>query len=64
MGMYVETDQRWPGGKRAHIGDKVTVTTTSEPAFLRVFGVNGFVTVWHPTWDKARVVQMDDIEPR
>ena len=40
------------------------MTTTSEPAFLRVFGVNGFVTVWHPTWDKARVVQMDDIEPR
>lgn len=52
-----------PTGKLAQQGDKVTVIETAELAYIRVIGVRGHVTVFHPDWSQARVHHISDLTP-
>jgi hypothetical protein len=55
---------RYVNGRTASMGDKVRTMDSQEDCFLRVVGINGMVTVWHPDWDVARVYHITEIEPR
>lgn len=56
---YVEA---YSDGSPAYMGDQVRMTSTGEEAYLRVLGVNGYVTVYHHNWEVARVVHISEIE--
>ena len=57
----------WPhytGGPTAEQGDKVTITATGEPAFVRVTSPAGQLTIWHPSWPQARLCLVDELTQR
>jgi hypothetical protein len=55
---------KYANGRTAEQGDKVRTVDSQEDCFLRVVGINNMVTVWHHTWDVARVYCITEIEPR
>ena len=59
--MRVHDSIRYTDGTPASQGDKVRTVDSGENAYLRVLGVRGYVTVWHPDWPVARVYHISEI---
>lgn len=56
------TSPTYTNGAPVHQG-QIVVTEAGEHAYTRVIGTKGFVTVYSPDWETARVFHITELTP-